>query len=462
MFKYNKICILCTFIMIAVTSLSWTQDSKPRHAPNALPGVEPEMLTPEYWIALHEDADQVIMTPDEIARFNEQVRNKKIDKVRYEGPLPNPILPLDLPAELPGNTLRVRLESNIDKLFNPEDMWGSRDIYDGRNAIYNNIMKQELVDDMNMESIHDVITRRFGIIVYHSSVRQYPTHVPGYHNTKTELDRFQVTDLCIGNPVAILHESVDGNFLYVESPIARGWIDASNIALADRSTIRGLTESKRFLMASGNKVPVYGDASFENFALYFYLSATMPFVSNDSNAYVVKMPYRKPNGNLGVVNGYVKPDADVNIGHLPYSKRSIITQMFKLLNTPYGWHGQDNKRDCVGTLRVAFRCCGLITGRHMSDASTHQVKFDTKLSTEEKMAEVAKIEPVITTASAPGHIVLYLGKGHNGMLYFMHQGGWGYKDENGDHLIVNRVSINAATHSWYHIDKPNVFTIMKN
>ena len=78
------------------------------------------------------------------------------------------------------------------------------------------------------------------------------------------------------------------------------------------------------------------------------------------------------------------------------------------------------------------------------------------------MAEVAKIEPVITSASSPGHVALYLGKGHNGMLYFMHQGGWGYKDENGDHLIVNRVSINAVTHSWFHIKTPNVFTTMKN
>ena len=78
------------------------------------------------------------------------------------------------------------------------------------------------------------------------------------------------------------------------------------------------------------------------------------------------------------------------------------------------------------------------------------------------MAAAADIEPIITTAGGPGHITLFLGKAHNGMLYFMHQGGWGYKDDNGDNLIVNRVSINAANHSWYHIDKPNVFTTMKN
>jgi hypothetical protein len=136
--------------------------------------------------------------------------------------------------------------------------------------------------------------------------------------------------------------------------------------------------------------------------------------------------------------------------------------MFKLLNTPYGWHGQDNKRDCVGTLRVVFRCCGLVTGRNMSSASENRTVFDKTIGTKEKIAAVSKLEPVITTASAPGHIALYLGKGRNGRLYFMHQGGWGSKDENGDHLTVNRVSINEVTHSWFHIDQTNVYTTMKN
>jgi len=458
----KSVCVFVVMCLMLIVSLSWAQESKPRHAPNILPGVEPEMLTPDYWIGINDDADKVIMTPGEIERFNENVRNKKIDIAGYEGPLQNPILPLGFSATQPGDTLKVRLKSNIHKLFHPDDMWGSQDFYDGRNAIYNDAMKQELVDDMNVEGIPDVITRRFGIIVCHTSVRQYPTHVPGYHNTETELDRFQITDLCIGNPVAIVHESMDGGFLYVESPIARGWVDARTVALAGRDTIRGLIDTKRFLMAAGDKVPVYGDSSFNNFALYFYLSATLPFISSDNDRYVVKIPYRKPDGSLGIVNGYVKPVADVHVGYLPYTKRSIITQMFKLLNTPYGWHGQDNKRDCAGTLRVVFRCCGLVTGRRLSDASKNRITFEKDLSIEEKMAEVAEIEPVITTASAPGHIVLYLGKANNGMLYFMHQGGWGYKDENGDHLIVNRVSINAVTHSWYHIKTPNVFTTMKN
>jgi len=295
-------------------------------------------------------------------------------------------------------------------------------------------------------------------------VRQYPTSVPGYHNTSSRLDRFQLTDLCTGNPVAVLHESVDGDYLFVECPLARGWIAARDIAIADRNTIRSLTEDKNFLMAAVHRVPVYGDAGHKNFARYFYFSATMPLISHDSSGYRVKMPCRKSDGSLGVDTGYIKPDADVHIGYLPYTKRNVLIQIFKLLNTPYGWHGQDNKRDCAGTMRVLLRCFGIKVGKNPAfilSASDHQYRMDPGLSTEDKMTEASKLEPVITMAGNSGHIVLFLGKARNGKLYYIHQVGWGYKDDNGIQRIVGRVTVNCAEHSFYSIHGPNVFTTMR-
>ncbi|MBN1294563.1 MAG: SH3 domain-containing protein [Candidatus Latescibacteria bacterium] len=472
--------IILTFLLTLSAFSSWPQDSLPKHAPQVLPGVEPEMLTPEYWIDIQEDADKIVMTPLEIERFNEKVRNKQVTPVDYYGkPDPlmdlndmitklglvmNPILPLELPDTEQGSILRERLISNIDFLFSPMDLWGSKEFYDGRNAIYNDEMKQKLVDAMNIDAVPDVNTRRFGIIVNHANLRYYPTEVPGYHNTVSELDRFQGGALLIGMPVAILHQSVDGEFLFVETPVSRGWVLACDIAISDREAIKKLTDDENFLMATGDKVPVYGDPQYTNFARNLFFSAAMPLIKYDNTGYVVKMPYRKPDGVLGVTNGYIKHDADVHIGYLPYTKRNVIIQMFKLLDTPYGWEDQNDKRDCCGTMWVLLRCFGITTGRFpqfILKASDHQVYIDPGLSTEKKIEEVSKIEPVITMAGSSGHIVLYLGKARNGKLYFIHQAGWGYKDENGEQLIVNRVSVNEATHSWYHINQAKVFTTFK-
>ena len=443
-------------------SVSFTQEAKPpRHAPDALPGVEPEMLSAEYWIAIQPDADTVIMTLEEISRFNAKIRSKKVkDSETFEGPLTNPILPLELSSTMPGDSLRVLLEHNRSELYTPSPLYGSREFYDNRLVIYSDRMKDGLAVKMNIAAVPKTITRRFGLVVNHSNVRQYPTAVPAYSDAKVMLDRFQVTDLNIGYPAAVLHESADGDFLFVETPLARGWVPAVDIAIVDRAAVRKLAENRNFIMAAGDQVPVYGDPGFRSFARYLFLSETMPLVKKDAKGYLLKMPYRGPDGSLQITSGYVRPDADVHVGLLPYTKRTVLTQMFKLLNTPYGWHGQDNKRDCVGTLRVVFQCAGIETGRAITLASENRIPVDTKLSVEEKMAKVTAIEPAITVVSSPGHTALLLGKGRNGKLYFMHQGGWGY-DENGVHFIVNRVSINDVQHSWFNISQPNLYTVMR-
>ena len=467
-------------LLVVLVPSTFSQESKPMHAPNTLPGVESEMLTPDYWAALQKDADAVIMSSEEIEQFNEKARKKHVVFRDYYGkkdPLEenfisssanglvmNLLQPLDLPDTIPGDSLRVRLAKNSGLLYSPTTLYSSIDFYDGRNAIYDKRMKDEVVEKMNMDAIPPVITLRFGIIVNHALVRQYPTPVPGYHNATSRLDRFQLTDLCIGNPVAVLHESADGDYLFVECPLARGWIAAGDIAIADRNTIRGLTEDKNFLMSAAHRVPVYGDPGYKNFARYFYFSATMPFISHDSNGYKVKMPYRKSDGSLGVDTGYTKHDADVHVGHLPYTKRNVLTQIFKLLNTPYGWHGQNNKRDCAGTMRVLLRCFGIKVGKNPAfilSASEHQFRMNPGLSTGEKMAEASKLDPVITMAGNSGHIVLFLGKARNGKLYYIHQVGWGYKDDKGIQRIVGRVTVNCAEHSFYSIHGPNVFTTMR-
>jgi hypothetical protein len=64
-------------------------------------------------------------------------------------------------------------------------------------------------------------------------------------------------------------------------------------------------------------------------------------------------------------------------------------------------------------------------------------------------------------AGNSGHIVLFLGKARNGKLYFIHQVGWGYKDEKGIQRIVGRVTVSCAEHSFYSINTPNLFTTMR-
>ncbi|MFC1538489.1 SH3 domain-containing protein [Candidatus Latescibacterota bacterium] len=467
--------VLFLVLLVSVSAVVSAQDKekpKPLHAPLVLPGVEPEMRTPEYWISTYDDADEIVMSPEEIEAFNKKIRTKQIvfqdrfgrrdpllqnyaDKLKI-GLFMHPIEPLELPDTVPSDSLRVWLAENIEYLY-------SRDFYDSRNATYSEQMKQDIVDNMNIEAVPNVIRHRWGVIVKRADMRLYPTSAAGFSETLWELDYFQTTGVYITNPVAILYESTDGDFYYVQSPIARGWISADKIALTSKKKVRQIVEEDNFLMASEDKVPIYADPSFETFIQHYYFSAKLPLIKQTGSAHIVKLPYRKLDGSLGTTKGYIKPDADVHAGYYPFTKANVIRQIFKLIDAPYGWGDQFNKRDCSGTQRVVQRCFGITTGRWPNFvllASDHREYIDPRLSQEEKIEQVSKIEGGITWTGSGGHLVFYLGKAKNGKLYFMHQGGWGY-DEGDQHYFVNRLAINEAHHSFYTIDSPRVFTTFR-
>jgi len=466
-------------VVLIISTAAYAQrqrsnEPKSLHAPVPLPGVEPEMLNADYWIARADDPDKVISTPDEIEAWNTRLRSKKVDlSDKFGRPHPlirfyglkrqvglymNPILPLQQPDTVPGDSLKTWIGANLEWL-------NSRDFYDYRRVSYNEKSIGELKASMNLEAIPETIQRRFGVIIRRGDIRLFPTIYPGYTSERSAADNFQNTSIYMTVPVTILHETRDGDYYYIESPVARGWIDSQEVAVASKEAIRTLTEADDMLMATANKVPVYGDRECTAFRQYLYFSGYVPFVRKSAEHYVVRMPERNKDGSLRVVECYIKPDADVSIGFLPYTKRNIITQIFKLLHEPYGWADMMNNRDCSGTMRVLYRCFGFTMGRWpnfllLAPPDEHIHIIDRELSEEEKIAEAAKIEPFVTVAGSGGHIALWLGRGHNGKYYLMHQGGWGY-DEGDQHYYVNQVNINDVTHKWYRIDSVPVFSTIK-
>ena len=89
------------------------------------------------------------MTPEQIVRFNAAIRGRA-PEAGFEGPLSNTLQPLDLPAAMPGDSLRARLEHNRDQLYTPEPMYDSREYFDNRLLVYSERMKDELAAKMNI------------------------------------------------------------------------------------------------------------------------------------------------------------------------------------------------------------------------------------------------------------------------------------------------------------------------
>ena len=422
-------------------------------APNIIPPATAEMQRPGFWIArIQGDPDKVIMTPGQIREFNRKNRARSlerkdingvthtIDDVLVQGNFLGIHLRLEDPLtikSITGDSLRVWFKRTRDYVK-------SGVFWDRRQLPYPEDAKNELLDALNEESLPAVVHPRYGILVRNTFNRVVPTYEMVYTQQYGWLQMFQNADLDAGMPVAILHMSKNGDWYYVKSEYAFGWVSADNVAEGSIQEIKRLAEPDDCIVALAHKIPVYADREFKTWITDFYQSTRLPLVKKSNSGYEVRVPFRQADGSLKGVIGWVKPGADVNIGFQPYTQRNVITTIFRLLNRPYGWTGTDHERDCVGTIRSVFRTFGIFVPRWTTFElyyTDHVTVFTADTPKEVKYRYLDQCEPGITVCGFNGHVVLYLGE-VNGIHYVIHQNGYSYHDADGNEIRVGRVSVN--------------------
>jgi len=430
------------------------EPKRPQTAPKIVPGSTAAMQAPEFWINnIKGDPDKVIMTPEQIKELNEKNQKRvsnftdvfgdpySIDRVLESRDNIGIMYHVENPLEytkFPSDSLRFRIErsnSNFEK----------RNLYDRRNMLYDEDMKNELIEMTNVNAIPSGhVTPSYGILVKHTNGRVMPTELKANGGPGGWLDNLQSGMVDYGQPVAILHTSKDGNWYYVRSQISFAWVPATHVALGSAKEIGTYINDKNFVVATCHKVPIYADNDFSVFVEEFYLGAKVKLTKKTAAGYKVSFPYRKPDGTFGTAKGWVKPDARVSVGYQPFTQRNIINTVFTLLYRPYGWADSYNERDCCGMTRTVLRTFGIYTGRwtsHQLHASDHVVMFPRKTPVEKKYEFIEDCEGGICFVGDGGHISMYLGE-VDGKHYVIHQSGYSYTDEDGTRMNVNRVNVN--------------------
>lgn len=421
------------------------------NAPKVVPNTTEEMQHAEFWINRLDNPDKVVMTKAQIEKMNKRNQSlppkiKDINGDDYDidrviqsklsiGLQYNVEQPLKI-TSFPGDSLRAMMGYHKELLT-------GRTKYDVRQMKYDEDEINRLIGLMNEDAIPLTVTPRYGILVKHTLNRAVPTMKPGYGRPQSWLDNFQSTALDLGSPVAILHTSPDGDWFYVRSEIAFGWIIAENVAIGSAKDIADYLNTDKVVVSLDYNVPIYGDSSCKNFYNYLMIGANVRLDSETSNTYKVIMPIRKPDGTFATAPAWVKKDAKMSNGYQPFTQRNIISTMFNLLYRPYGWADSYDEFDCCGLIRVVLRTFGIKTGRWTSyelHATDNVVAFPRKTPNEEKYAVLKECEPGICLVGSAGHINMYLGE-VNGSYYVIHQGGYSYKvDDTTYHF--RRVNVN--------------------
>ncbi len=304
------------------------------------------------------------------------------------------------------------------------------------------------------------VAARFGFTVRRTDVRRFPTaRGVFYAGQEGRLDRLQETAWPVFEPLVILHRSLGGRFVYAQGRNYRGWVGANDVGETDRETFR----AELAALGAGRHATVVeptaevrlgsGEVHAAEFAARLPLQdgsdgGWAKRARGDANAGAgaagrppadrmadigVRWPVRDPAGRLQFVEGSVKR-ADARRGGLPCTRRSLVTQAFKLLGEPYGWGGAGGLHDCSSFVLDVYRSVGLDLPRNADEQEAvpgvRAHRFD---ATDDERSRISVLSGFRAgdVLFMPGHTMVLLGV-REGRAYVIHDyGGYAVADGSG-------------------------------
>jgi len=385
------------------------------------------MKSPGFWISRNAFPDKVVISPSGIQAFN--------DRIMTGLGLTRDIRGISDPY--PGNDLIRDIEGQLTglagvKLYLKDGSLAGADFY-GRIRM-----------NADLAAIPPGIKLLYGFISEYADLRVLPVHDGLYAKAfDLDFDELQNSALDMTTPVAILHKSRDKKWFYVVSATASGWAEASNVVTCGRAELNDYFNRDDFAVVISPKADIYLDPRLTEYYDFVQMGTKLIVKAVDpgESARVI-IPMRGGDGSAIFKICYMNK-ADLNMGYLVYTPRTVIQQAFKLLNAPYGWGGMYGEQDCSRFIQQVFGTVGLILPRNSSAQADSGIMlgefngFNNSDAEKNKLlAEKASGGTVILYMK--GHIILYLGM-EGGRPYGIHSA-WGYRDGN-TVRVINRVVV---------------------
>jgi hypothetical protein len=403
-------------------------------------GVTEAQLDPEFWIRRGAGSRLVL---DEAAIEAQNAKLKQLDRSIH-----------DVEA-LPGTLTAADVHAWVDRMSErPEDT-----LYDVKGQAVEAAAIDAIVANANAGAIPATQSTRYGMVVRRSDLRTFPTRTRVFNapDDGTDIDRFQEDALFPGTPVAIVHESRDGEWWFVVSPRYAAWISRNDVAQGARDEVFGYTHKEPYVVVTGTTAhTVFTPDRPEVSELQLEMGQRIPVLSDwpaekpvngqhPYTAHVVELPMRAADGSLHFTPALLPRTADVATGYLPLTRANLIRQSFKFLGERYGWGHSYNARDCSGFVSEVYRSFGVQLPRNTRDQGVspalNRIAFTADDDHEKRLAVLRQLQ-VGDLVYIPGHVMMVIGQ-HGGGPYVIHDTtGITYRDAEG---VLTRVHLNGVS-----------------
>jgi cell wall-associated NlpC family hydrolase len=409
--------------------------------PHAVVGVRKTQLTPEFWIAREPGAKKVLLDSSEIAAQN--ARLLQLDASVY-----------DL-EKFPPTLTAAKVRSWILELSRqPDD-----DMFDAAGRKLGQADFDALTQSVALESVPETQRTRYGLVVKRADLRTFPSPMRAYKsNEERDIDRFQESALFPGTPVVIAHESRDGAWWFIVSPMYAAWVEKRFIAIGNADEVFSYGRKSPYLVVTGATVKtVFTPARPEVSELQLDMGVRVPVLTDwppsepvngqhPYTAHVIELPQRAADGSLLFTPALLPRTADAAADYLPLSRANLLRQGFKFLGERYGWGHSYNARDCSGFVSDVYRSFGVQLPRNTRDQAVtpalDRISFTAADDHERRLAVLRSLE-VGDLIYIPGHVMMVIGH-ENGMPYVIHDTtGISYHDGTGEvtRVVLNGVSV---------------------
>lgn len=267
--------------------------------------------------------------------------------------------------------------------------------------------KTNILNNRNLDNISNTVNVKFGIITDFAWVRSYPTN---HYSSNYSMDRFQETSLNVGEGVAIYHESLDGNWYFVQAQNYNGWVEKENIATCSKE------ELDKFLK-NENRLVVISDYQIIETS-HVRMGQSFPLIESNETNHKVSFPIRNSNGVLELKEVTLANNENYSKGYLEYTYKNVFLQAFKLLGIDYSWGDKNTDgRDCSSTMNAIYTCFGFMMPRNTSNQRSVPTYGGSVSGLTTTSLQKYKPGTMIFTS---GHVMLYIGENASGTSYLLH------------------------------------------
>ena len=387
-------------------------------ATEAAVAIQDNRATADYWTGKNKSGEAVFVATADLEMLNLQIRQKSsntiVDLVNY---------PEKVYTQWMTNKITATMKiGKFDAAETPK-------LFRNGTAL-TEFSYTQAKKNCGLESLPSVCAIRYALTTDRTNVRLLPEDAGWFGSENdTHYDELQATVLDPSEPVIVLIDSQDKEFVFVESRAYAGWVKPSALAFTDRATWLKYAAPQNYLTVIASRKTIPQGKAFYQMGGRVLMRA--PELQKDGS-WAINVPEADANGILIEQGMNIPNDKFVVKGALACSENNLIRQAFRFLGEGYGWGGLENNVDCSAFVQDVYRSVGIELPRDANKQEKAMARsISLKNMTREQRLEILKKSKAGSLLFAPGHVMMYLGTDENGEPLIIHALSSYYTFDNG-------------------------------